>query len=57
MSDLKDASPHAIDVSALAAAPQAQAESRIIELERRRLGLTVDGARDDSSTEPAHRGR
>jgi len=55
MSDLKDASPHAIDVSALAAAPRAQAESRIIELERRRLGLTVDGTRADGSTEPAPR--
>ncbi len=47
MSDLKDASPHAIDVSALAAAPRAQAERSIIELERRRLGLTVDDAHDD----------
>jgi superfamily II DNA or RNA helicase len=44
MSDLKDASPHAVDVSALAAAPQAQAERQIIALERRRLGLTADGA-------------
>ena len=55
MSDLKDASPHAIDVSALAAAPRAQAESRIIELERRRLGLTVDGTPDDGSIVPAPR--
>ena len=55
MSDLKDASPHAIDVSALAAAPRAQAERRIIELERRRLGLTADDAHDDSSTAPATR--
>ena len=47
MSDLKDASPHATDVSALAAAPRAQAERRIIELERRRLGLTVDDLHDD----------
>ncbi len=49
MSDLKDASPHAIDVSALAAAPQAQAERRIIELERRRLGLTPDGSADPAT--------
>jgi superfamily II DNA or RNA helicase len=56
MSDLKDASPHAIDVSALAAAPQAESERRIIELERRRLGLTVDGAHDGSSAAPADRG-
>jgi hypothetical protein len=48
-SDLKDASPHATDVSALAAAPQARAEREIIELERRRLGLTAD----DSRAEPA----
>jgi superfamily II DNA or RNA helicase len=53
MSDLKDASPHATDVAALAAAPQAQAQRRIIELERRRLGLTADDADDDSSGEPA----
>jgi superfamily II DNA or RNA helicase len=54
MSDLKDASPHATDVSALAAAPQAHAERRIIELERRRLGLTPDGpdAPDDGSADP-----
>lgn len=52
MSDLKDASPHAVDVSALAAAPQAQAERRIIELERRRLGLTAD-THHDGNTEPA----
>jgi len=56
MSDLKDASPDAIDVSALAAAPQADAERRIIELERRRLGLTSDGASDDGHAEPARRG-
>jgi SNF2 family DNA or RNA helicase len=43
-SDLKDASPHATDVSALAAAPQAEAERGIIELERRRLGLAAEGA-------------
>jgi SNF2 family DNA or RNA helicase len=45
MSDLKDASPHAVDVSALATAPpvRAQAERRIVELERRRLGLAVTG--------------
>jgi len=43
MSDLKDASPHATDVSALAAAPQAEAGRRIVELERRRLGLAADG--------------
>lgn len=42
MSDLKDASPHAIDVSALAAAPRAQSERGIVELERRRLGLAAD---------------
>jgi superfamily II DNA or RNA helicase len=53
MSDLKDASPHAIDVSALAAAPQAHAERRIIELERRRLGLTVDDTHHDGSAQPA----
>ncbi len=53
MSDLKDASPHAIDVSALATAPQAQAERRIIELERRRLGLTVGDTHDDDSAAPA----
>ena len=56
MSDLKDASPHAIDVSALAAASPAQAERRIIELERRRLGLTVDDTHDDSSAKPASPG-
>ena len=56
MSDLKDASPHAIDVSALAAAPRAQAERRIIELERRRLGLTVDDTDGDGSAEPATNG-
>jgi hypothetical protein len=56
MSDLKDASPHAIDVSALAAAPPAQAERRIIELERRRLGLTVDDTDDDGSAKPASHG-
>jgi superfamily II DNA or RNA helicase len=56
MSDLKDASPHAIDVSALAATPQAQAERRIIELERRRLGLTVDNTHDDGSAEPTTHG-
>jgi superfamily II DNA or RNA helicase len=50
MSDLKDASPHAIDVSALAAAPRAHAERSIIELERRRLGLAVD-AHDDGRAE------
>lgn len=43
-SDLKEASPHAVDVAALAAAPRAQSESRIIELERRRLGLVPDPA-------------
>ncbi len=48
MSDLKDASAHATDVAALAAAPQAEAGRRIVELERRRLGLTADG-----SAEPA----
>jgi SNF2 family DNA or RNA helicase len=52
MSDLKDASPHAIDVSALAAAPQAEAERRIIERERRRLGLVADGAHDDGRAAP-----
>jgi SNF2 family DNA or RNA helicase len=57
MSDLKDASPGATDVSALAAAPQAQAARRIIEVERRRLGLTVDAAPDDDSVEPATSGR
>jgi hypothetical protein len=56
MSDLKDASPDAIDVSALAAAPQADAERRIVELERRRLGLTSDGAGDGSRAEAARRG-
>ena len=56
MSDLKDASPDAIDVSALAAAPQADAERRIVELERRRLGLTSDGAGDGSHAEAARRG-
>jgi superfamily II DNA or RNA helicase len=56
MSDLKEASPHAIDVAALAAAPQADAERRIIELERRRLGLTADGAGGAGSAEPAQRG-
>jgi hypothetical protein len=56
MSDLKDASPHAIDVSALAAAPKADAERRIIELERRRLGLAVDGEGDEIGAEVARRG-
>ncbi|MGH9213204.1 MAG: DEAD/DEAH box helicase [Acidimicrobiales bacterium] len=56
MSDLKDASPHAIDVSAPAAAPQAQAERRIIELERRRLGLTADDTHHDGNAEPAPHG-
>ena len=55
-SDLKDASPHAVDVSALAAAPQARTERQIIELERRRLGLTVDDTHDDPNAEPAAHG-
>ena len=49
VSDLKDASPHAIDVEALARAPRAQAERRIIELERRRLGLVPS---DDNDAVP-----
>jgi SNF2 family DNA or RNA helicase len=49
MSDLKDASPQAIDVSALAAAPRAQAERRIIEIERRRLGLSAGDPHDDGN--------
>jgi superfamily II DNA or RNA helicase len=56
MSDLKDASPRAVDVSALAAAPQAQAERRIIEIERRRLGLTADDTHDEGRAEPASSG-
>jgi superfamily II DNA or RNA helicase len=56
MSDLKDASPHATDVAALAAAPQAEAQRRIIELERHRLGLIVDAAHDDASAESATTG-
>jgi superfamily II DNA or RNA helicase len=56
MSDLKDASPRAVDVSALAAAPQAKAERRIIEVERRRLGLTADDSHDEGSAEPATSG-
>jgi hypothetical protein len=56
MSDLKDASPRAVDVSALAAAPQAKAERRIIEVERRRLGLTADDTHDEGSAEPATSG-
>jgi superfamily II DNA or RNA helicase len=56
MSDLKDASPRAVDVSALAAAPQAKAERRIIEVERRRLGLTADESHDEGSAEPATSG-
>ena len=54
MSDLKDASPHATDVSALATAPRAQSERRIIELERRRLGLTADDTHDDPSAAAPH---
>ncbi|HEY8546977.1 MAG TPA: DEAD/DEAH box helicase, partial [Acidimicrobiales bacterium] len=54
-SDLKEASPHAVDVAALAAAPRADAERRIIELERRRLGLvSPDPDRDaEPGAEPA----
>jgi len=38
-SDLKDASPHATDVNALATAPKAQSERQIIADERHRLNL------------------
>jgi superfamily II DNA or RNA helicase len=48
MSDLKDASPGAVDVAALAAAPQSRAERGIVALERRRLGLTAEPAANEA---------